>query len=214
MKRLMLAVSLLLSAALAVPCTAGAAPAKRLNPDGSVPHGWDLEKPDAKAHADDAPPAAGGVGDGANSISFLAFDSGDMIVTQGVGTGHAGVWDDALHTSDYAYCVWSANTTPVNGVQREPAIKYRKYDAAYGLWVPSVSALQRYRALLYSRSHLGQPYNILASKSNQYEWYCSKLAWASYRYITGIDLDADGGYWVWPVDLINDPQTSVFASSM
>jgi hypothetical protein len=28
-----------------------------------------------------------------------------------------------------------------------------------------------------------------------------------------VDLDADGGYWVWPVDLVNDSQTSVFAMS-
>ena len=27
---------------------------------------------------------------------------------------------------------------------------------------------------------------------------------------TGVDLDADGGFWVWPVDLVNSSRTSLF----
>jgi hypothetical protein len=34
------------------------------------------------------------------------------------------------------------------------------------------------------------------------QWYCSLLVWQSYYYVTGIDLDANGGYEVYPNDLI------------
>lgn len=34
------------------------------------------------------------------------------------------------------------------------------------------------------------------------QWYCSLLVWQSFYYVTGIDLDANGGYEVYPDDLI------------
>lgn len=36
-------------------------------------------------------------------------------------------------------------------------------------------------------------------------WYCSLLVWQAVMYITGIDLDANGGYYVYPSDLIASP---------
>lgn len=36
-------------------------------------------------------------------------------------------------------------------------------------------------------------------------WYCSLLIWQSVFYVTGVDLDANGGYEVYPNDLINSP---------
>lgn len=33
-------------------------------------------------------------------------------------------------------------------------------------------------------------------------WYCSLLVWQSFYYVTGIDLDVNGGYLVYPNDLI------------
>ncbi len=34
-------------------------------------------------------------------------------------------------------------------------------------------------------------------------WYCSLLIWQAVFYITGIDLDANGGYFVYPNDLVS-----------
>jgi hypothetical protein len=34
------------------------------------------------------------------------------------------------------------------------------------------------------------------------QWYCSLLVWQSYYFVTGIDLDANGGYEVYPDDLV------------
>lgn len=197
----------------ALPVTAGATPHKRLDARGSVPARWDLGKPAAAPHVDQAPTSAGGTGDGRNTISFGAFDDGDLIVVLGTGAGHAGVWDDAYHYSDSSLCVLSANVTPTNNVLREQPIKYRLYDEAYGLWVPAVTSTARAKARSYARAQLGETYNISSSKSDQSAWYCSKLGWAAYRFTASIDLDADGGYWVWPIDLVNDAQTYVFARS-
>ncbi len=207
-------VAAVLMMTMLVPTTALAAPAKKLDARGKVPAKWDLPKPPVTPHPDVAPPSAGGSGDGVNNIAFGFFDDGDMIVTQGTATGHAGEWDSAWDKGSlYDKCVWSANTVPVNGVQREEPRKYRAYDSAYGLWVPSVSAAKRVEARNYCRAQNGEPYDIASSKTNQSRWYCSKLAWASYKYTSSVDLDANGGTWVWPIDLVNDSQSAIFARS-
>ena len=36
-------------------------------------------------------------------------------------------------------------------------------------------------------------------------WYCSLLIWQAVLYVTGIDIDANGGYYVYPSDLITSP---------
>lgn len=190
--------------------------AKRAHPDGTAPRQWDLPKPPVIPHDDVAPPGAGGkAGDGSNLISFASFDTGDIIVVLGTTFGHAGCWSDALYSASrgiYSYCIWSANTTPVNGVQLEQPAKYRAYDRAYGLWVPSKVASGP-AVVTYCSLQKGEPYNIASSKTDYGRWYCSKLPWVGWKLKAGVDLDADGGYWVWPVDLVNDSQTSVFAMS-
>ena len=207
---------------------------KELNADGSIPSQWNLAKPPKVAHPDVAPmldngsvgfagtpatrsgqPGTLATGDGKNALSFADFGNGDIVVTGGTATGHAGEWDEGYFSGSlYDKCVWSANTKPVNGVQRETPQKYRNYDRAWGLWVPKATRTQRTSARSYCRSQSGEPYDIGSSKTNQAKWYCSKLAWASYKYVGAkLDLDGDGGYWVWPIDLVNDSDTSLFASA-
>ena len=195
---------------------AGGRATKRVGPGGAVPARWNLPKPAVVPHDDVAPPGAGGIlGDGQNTIAFTSFDTGDMIVVLGTTFGHAGCWSDTLYSASrglYSYCIWSANTTPVNGVQLEQPVKYRAYDRAYGLWVPKKagcgSAVVSYCAL-----QMGEPYNIVSSKTDYGRWYCSKLPWVGWKLKAGVDLDADGGSWVWPVDLVTDSDTAVFASA-
>jgi hypothetical protein len=183
---------------------------KKLGPDGRVPGKWDLETPKKVAHPDTAPPTASGNGDGANGIHFTYFDDGDIAVVLGTATGHAGLFDKPYYTSGLlSWAIISANTTPRSAVQREQCAKYRTYDEAWALWVPNYQAYA-YRARQYARSKIGQPYDIWSSKADQTKWYCSKLCWSAWRYTAGIDLDGDGGYWVWPVDLVNSSRTSAF----
>lgn len=196
-----------------IPAAALASPRhmKQLDTDGSIPRRWDIKTPVIPSD-DTTPTSAGGSGDGANDISFTYFEDGDMVCVFPGGTlaGHAGIWKDALHTGILSKCVWSANTTPIDGVQREAAFKYTQYDRAYGLWVPSRIGYG-HAAVDWCAAQLGEPFDITSSKSDYSRWYCSKLAWAGWKVRAGVDLDADGGYWVKPADLVNDTQTSTFA---
>jgi hypothetical protein len=178
----------------------------------------DLPKPPAIPHPD-VPPGSGVVtingsimtSDRTNNITFDKFASGDIVLGLGTLTGHAGVYDAAYGSSIYSYAVWSANKTSLlfGRVLREQCLKYRDYPIAYGLWVPS-RVSKRSAVRYYCRLQNGEPYDITSRKSDTSRWYCSKLCWAGWRYVGGVDLDADGGYYVWPVDLLNDSQTRVF----
>lgn len=204
-------------------------PVKSLDKNGNIPDKWNLPKPKPKPHPDVPPPVPGnkdlkgindpnigilgGNGDGVNDISFDSFDSGDIIVGLGTPTGHSGEFDADRYLDRLDdYCIWSANVEPVDGVQLERPRKYREsYDEAYGLWVPSVPYQGRVVARDYCEDQLGEPYELNGYKNTTDEWYCSKLCWASYKWTAGVDLDADGGLYVWPVDLVNDSETSQLA---
>lgn len=148
---------------------------------------------------------------GTNMITFGAFDDGDIVVVQDPlsFTGHAGLFDSRFYVDIRSYAMLSANTSPANGVQREQCLKYRACEQAWGLWVPK-EANHGVAVRNWAYKQMGKPYNILAAKTDLRSFYCSKLVWAAWRYTSGVDLDADGGYWVWPVDLINSPNTRIF----
>lgn len=176
--------------------------------------------PVPSAHTDRAPSVPGnlstlsalsGSGGGSNLITFGSFDDGEMVVVTDPTslTGHAGLFDERYYSSIYSYAVLSANVAPANGVQREQCIKYRTYDRAYGLWVPTKSGY-RVAARNWAYKQMGKPYSITAAKTDTRSFYCSKLAWGAWRYTSGLDLDGDGGFWVWPIDLVNSPYTTVF----
>jgi hypothetical protein len=171
------------------------------------------QRPAMGVHPDVAPVTASLIsgGSGTNTISFANFDDGDIVVVQDPWsiTGHAGLFDERFYSSIRSFAVLSANTSPADGVQREQCLKYRSQDRAWGLWVPSVASYGA-AARNFAYRQMGKPYNIFAAKTDLSSFYCSKLAWAAWRYTAGVDLDADGGYWVWPVDLINSPRTRVF----
>lgn len=152
----------------------------------------------------------GGTSGGTNSLAFTALTTGDVVVVLDPTslTGHAGMFDRSRYSSILSYAVLSANVAPVNGVQIEKCAKYRLYDRAYGLRVPQ-GYTRRIAVRDWALRQLGKPYSVAASKTDLSSFYCSKLPWAAYRYVTGVDLDGDGGIWVWPVDLLNSSNTSL-----
>jgi cell wall-associated NlpC family hydrolase len=149
--------------------------------------------------------------DGRNSIAFARFTDGDLVVVSDPSsvTGHSGLFDRRYYTGLSSFAVWSANVKPVNGVQREACEKYRAYDKAYGLWVPS-EANHGTQVRDFAAKQVRKPYNILGSKTDLRTFYCSKLVWAAWRSVSGVDLDGDGGFWVWPIDLVNSRYTRCF----
>lgn len=146
-----------------------------------------------------------------NLISFGLFRNGDIVAVFSPSsiTGHAGLFDERYYESLSSYAVWSANVSPKNGVQRERCSKYRAYDRAYALWVPS-EANHGAAARTFAASQVGKPYNVFARKTDFSSFYCSKLVWAAWYTASGVDLDADGGVWVWPIDLVNSRYATVF----
>lgn len=151
--------------------------------------------------------------DGKNAVAFSRFTDGDMIVVIDPSsvTGHSGLFDRRYYTGLSSFAIWSANVKPVNGVQREACEKYRAYNQAYGLWVPS-EANHGTKVRDFAAKQVRKPYNIFGSKRDLRSFYCSKLAWAAWHTVSGVDLDADGGYWVWPIDLVNSRFTATFGA--
>ena len=150
-------------------------------------------------------------GDGINRIAFTTFEDGDIVVVLDASslTGHAGLFDRRYYVGLTSFAVWSSNTKPVWGVQREQCVKYRYYDAAYGLDVPLKRAY-RFQARNFAARQVGKPYSVFGSKTDTRSFYCSKLAWAAWYYAARIDLDYDRGFWVWPADLVRSPYTRLF----
>lgn len=152
--------------------------------------------------------------DTGNSLPISNFKDGDIILGFNKWTvGHAGILDGSRGISLSSSCVWSAVKEYPGCVTLEKPLKYRGYDWAYGLWVPKALASQRTAARRLCSAQYGERYNLLSSKTDMTQWYCSKLPWVGYRDRAAKDLDANGGYWVTPSDLYNDADTRVFASS-
>jgi len=151
--------------------------------------------------------------DGRNGIAFTRFTDGDLVVVTDPSsvTGHSGLFDRRYYTGLSSFAIWSANVKPVNGVQREACEKYRAYDKAYGLWVPS-EANHGMQARDFAAKQVRKPYSILGSKLDLRTFYCSKLVWAAWNRVSGVDLDGDRGYWVWPIDLVNSRYTACFGT--
>ncbi len=193
---------------------------KGMNKKGVIPVG-----PTSRTHAgkpsDEITITSDGFKDptGTNNISFSSFDYGDILLVHDgwVLWGyyrHAGMWDSDFYSgSIHDTCIWEANTTPSSDVHLTTPDKFRHYDEAVGLWVPSTSSNERYNTTWFAYNQYGESYNALSIKSNYNEWYCSKLVWAAYKEEASIDLDVDGGYSVLPDDIYEDSQAYVFVSA-
>jgi len=149
-----------------------------------------------------------------NALPISGFRDGDIILGFNAwSVGHSGIMDATRGIGLTSSCVWSAVKESPGCVTLEKPSKYRGYDWAYGLWVPSAYASQRTSARRFCSSQLGERYNLFSAKSDHTQWYCSKLPWAGYSQRAYRDLDVNGGYWVTPADLYNDGDTRVFASA-
>ncbi len=64
----------------------------------------------------------------------------------------------------------------------------------------SWNAIKRYPNSMEIREHVDSAYR--ENWADNTHWYCSLLIWQAVLYATGIDLDANAGYFVYPNDLI------------
>ncbi len=61
-------------------------------------------------------------------------------------------------------------------------------------------------AIDYAVVHIGTPYDYayFGGKDTENRMYCSELVWRAYL-SQGIDLDSNGGPWVWPGEIVRSP---------
>ncbi|MBJ8189707.1 hypothetical protein JDS79_22615 [Bacillus cereus] len=114
--------------------------------------------------------------------------------------GHAGIVAD-----NNAY-VFEAN--PGEGVQRKANYWNTYYNSKYALYVKgaSTNAYQGAQHYGWQQWRNGKPYGLSMNKWDESSYYCSKLVWRAWKN-EGVDIDADGGPTVWPVDILNSSQT-------
>ena len=119
---------------------------------------------------------------------------------------HAGMYDKRYNhelLDDHVF--WSA--IPRAGVLLQTRRHFRRYRRAVGLRVYRVNDEQRSNCVRYARTLEGRPYSLLASKSSNTYWYCSKVPWKAYYTQANKDIDYNGGRWVTPDDIWKSPLT-------
>ncbi|WP_066632641.1 hypothetical protein [Desulfolucanica intricata] len=155
---------------------------------------------------------------GTNSISYTAFEDGDMIVVHdGICAygyyRHAGTYDEDNGKFVSAQKSEQGNGT---GVIWEDKDWYRNnYDEAAGYWVPDYDNEIRNEIrnfiIDYLKEQLGDNY-AFTSFYNRDSWYCSKLPWVGWKEYYSVDLNGTGGLCL-PDDLAFSNETSRFAYS-
>lgn len=118
--------------------------------------------------------------------------------------GHAGL----VENSTYVIEAFGNKGSSLNGVRRWSNNWTTRYVHFKGLKVNNATSTQYLNAKNIGVSHIGKPYNYnFFNITTTSSFYCSQLVWRAW-YNQGYDLN-DGGA-VWPVDLIESPQTYAF----
>lgn len=160
-----------------------------------------------------------GNGNGTNTLSVSSLVKGDIILLNDGGTQiygaimHAGIYDG----TKVDLCIYSASpnatsTCKTTGVRWERVSDWRKNDQAWTMNVKGTTKKQRETAFNYVRKYatVGEKYDWSASKSSTSKWYCSKIPWYAYKNSSvKIDIDYDGGYWCYPIDIYNSSKTNL-----
>lgn len=187
----------------------------------------------AKLSTEETPAVHYASGDG-NNMPWTYFYYGDIVVMRNDGCSYSGYpcyWShSAMFDTDWdtgsesAFAFWSAypngaapsdnSSSPysVNGVVGlQSKASVHAYSSAQALWAPSTTAAQQIDTTWYAYYQRGEPYSTIAKKTKAKKWYCSKIPYRAYLKKTGLNLDYDGGYYVFPDDIYNDGDVSVFA---
>lgn len=117
-----------------------------------------------------------------------ASNNGSLLSGLFIGTPN-GVFERYMSSTGSNW--WNSKTTGANVYQR------------YALWAPNMTSANRTAIVNYMRNQIGEEYNFSSSKTNESQWYCSKLQWMAYKKVLNIDIDYNGGTWVMPNDIKN-----------
>ena len=139
-----------------------------------------------------------------NGLDLSNLQPGDIIL----GGNPGGSYGRYTHSGFYIGNDQVVDMYTSDGVYVDSAETYHDYTWAAILRVKASPEIKA-AAVSYVEQQIGAPFFILAPKSDDGLWYCSKLAWYAY-YRNGIDLDAfHNSYWVVPSALLFSPETSL-----
>ena len=148
--------------------------------------------------------------------SWKWYDA-DFFWTDGAKSlGHMGLIDANDHGIDTAI-----DDMPKVGVQKHYGLDRYFNDRHNTSWTIleghrytrwSKSNWRRRYALKWAYKQVGRmKYSLASTKSNQKVSYCSSFVWKAYKRY-GVDLDKDGGWYVWPRDITGQRYVHKFAS--
>lgn len=105
---------------------------------------------------------------------------------------------------------WTTTYEELGGFYIPPSRKFPSiWDGGETTLGPS-NSWDRWTVAYMARLHIGKPYGITAKWDNQ-TFYCSKLLWKAYAGI--VDIDSNGGPFVFPDDIVASPYVSFWRSS-
>lgn len=126
--------------------------------------------------------------------------------TAGIEHGHAGIYYTTTSVVEAPGAGEVSRLVPAS--ERYVAPGARKQEVA------ATTAQRDVAADHANGSMLGRDYNFIFFANKTYDGpvNCSQLVWAAYRAATGIDLDGNGGWGVYPNDIRDSPLVSTYAT--
>ena len=110
---------------------------------------------------------------------------------------HIGIFNRKLYVNETSLSIRSSNTE--NGMLLETPRYWRHFQEVREMEVWPASIAKREMAVKLAMGYKG-PYK-LGIKQSSGDWYCSKVVYRAYFDAAGIDLDEDGGIFVFPGDI-------------
>ncbi len=142
----------------------------------------------------------------------------DFFWTDGAGgIGHMGFIDErGRRSKDYVI-----DSMPGDGVQSHYGVTNYTNESKNSGWTRIEAwfydgykeyAWERQNIIGWAYGKVGTTgYGLLVGRSNRNETYCSGLIWQGF-YNRGVNLDSDGGWYVWPRDITNHSSVLMFSS--
>jgi uncharacterized protein YycO len=139
-----------------------------------------------------------------NNLDTSDLQAGDIIL----GGNPGGTYGRYTHAGVYIGNNQVVDMYTSDGVYLADVSVYHNYTWAAVLRVKTSPEI-RAAAVNYVKQQVGSPFFILAPKSDDGLWYCSKLVWYAY-YRQGIDLDPfHNSYWIVPDAFLFSPKTTL-----
>ena len=95
-----------------------------------------------------------------------------------------------------------ANDTSTNGEWNCSYVNNRQ--VFYPNSTLTLTTANRNAIAAYMENQIGKTYLYPIDKYSTTYYYCSKLVWQAYYNVKGVDIDYDGGYTVYPFDILAD----------